>query len=175
MAILGVFTGKHFKTPDTYRRIISKNFTTTVWYDICPNGCYLYPVGDNTEVTCPNVSCGANRYKNANGASIQNTDLTMPLPALVAQQQMAYTSISQALTQLYVDDDRIDMFSYRDHFFDDVSLNQTYRDVFSGDSYTKLLEKDNMRDNTICLVIFVDGYQPKNVRKAHQVMINCLS
>ncbi|OBZ81041.1 hypothetical protein A0J61_10910, partial [Choanephora cucurbitarum] len=31
-----------------------------------------------------------------------------------------------------------------------------------------------MRDNTICLVIFVDGYQPKNVRKAHQVMINCL-
>ncbi|OBZ80112.1 hypothetical protein A0J61_11838, partial [Choanephora cucurbitarum] len=31
-----------------------------------------------------------------------------------------------------------------------------------------------MRDNTICLVIFVDDYQPKNVRKAHQVMINCL-
>ncbi|KAI8326684.1 hypothetical protein EDC96DRAFT_453896, partial [Choanephora cucurbitarum] len=143
-------------------------------YDICPNGCYLYPVDDINEVVCPNVNCGVARYKNASALSIENRDPTMPLPALVPQQQMAYTSISQALTQLYVDDDRMEILSYRDHFFDNAMLNQHYRDVFSGDSYAKLLEKENMRDNTICLVIFVDGYQPKNVRKAHQVMINCL-
>ncbi|OBZ80113.1 hypothetical protein A0J61_11839, partial [Choanephora cucurbitarum] len=103
-----VLTGKHFKTLDTYRRIIGKNSTTTVWYDICPYGCYLYPVGDSTELTCPNENCAA--------VNVENRDPTMPLPALVAQQQMAYTSISQALTQLYVDDDRSEMLSYRDLF-----------------------------------------------------------
>ena len=174
LTVLGVLTGKHFKTPNTYRRIIGKNSTTTVWYDICPNGCYLYPVGDNTELTCPNEDCGVARYKNTAAVNVENRDPTMPLPALVAQQQMAYTSISQALTQLYVDDDRFEMLSHRDHFFDNTSLNHLYGDVFSGEFYTKILQKEKMRDNIICLVIFVDGYQPKNVRKAHQVMINCL-
>lgn len=141
LIVLGVLTGKHFKTPDTYRRIISKNSSTTVRYDICPNGCYLYPVGDTSEVTCPNENCGVARYKNAAAVNIENRDPTMPLPALAAQQQMAYTSISQALTQLYVDDDPSEMLSYRDHFSDNTSLSHLYRDVFSGESYTKLLQK----------------------------------
>ncbi|OBZ80602.1 hypothetical protein A0J61_11349, partial [Choanephora cucurbitarum] len=93
-----VLTGKHFKTPDTYRR------------------CCLYPVGDASKVTCPNENCGVARYKNTAAVNVENRDPTMPPPALVAQQQMAYTSISQALTQLYVDDDRSEMLSYRDHF-----------------------------------------------------------
>ena len=141
LTVLGVLTGKHFKTPDTYRRIISKNSTTTVQYDICPDGCYLYPNGDTSEVTCPNENCDVTRYKNAAAVNIENRDPTMPLPALVAQQQMAYTSISQALTQLYVEDDWSEMLSYRVYFFDNTSLNHLYRDVFSGESYTKIFKK----------------------------------
>ncbi|OBZ80674.1 hypothetical protein A0J61_11277, partial [Choanephora cucurbitarum] len=117
LVILGTLTGKHFKTPDTYGRIIIKNSSTTVRYDICPNGCYLYPVGDSSEVTCPNGNCDVARYRDATAINIENRDPTMPPPALVAKKQMAYTSISQALTQLYVDDERSEMLSYRDHFF----------------------------------------------------------
>ncbi|OBZ81042.1 hypothetical protein A0J61_10909, partial [Choanephora cucurbitarum] len=117
LVILNTLTRKHFRTPNTYRRIISKNSSTTVRYDIYPNGCYLYPVNDSSAVIFPNENCGVARYRNATAINIENRDPTMPPPALVAKKQMAYTSISQALTQLYFDDERSEMLSYRDRFF----------------------------------------------------------
>ena len=141
----------------------------------------MYPLDKPDERVCPNPDCRLPRY--CNEALIEaarediDRDSDMPLPPLLAARQISYTSIGKALTEIWVDDSRRAMLSYCNEFFtqyrDEVNY---YRDFFSGTTYKDLRVKleGELDDNTICLVIFVDGYQLKNMQKAHQVMINCL-
>ena len=88
---------------------------------------------------------------------------------------MAYTSVGKALAELCVNGENNEMLSYREHFFaENGAVVDHYRDIFSGQCYKDLLRRQVVDANTICSVIFVDGYQLKNMQKAHQVMINCL-
>ena len=168
----------YFKSPDTYRRIMSTESVTTVDHDICANGCYMYPADSPQIMFCPVAGCGLPRYKNAAAVQLATSnaerDPEMPLPTLIAERTMAYTSIGKALTQRFTNNDRAEMLQYRKHFFDNSTLNRQYRDIFSGASFKRLLEEGVVDDETICLLIFVDGYQPKHVQKAQQVMITCL-
>ena len=99
----------------------------------------------------------------------------MPLPVLVPQRQISYISIKQALTELYANDDNLDMLQYGHNFMTkDLQINSDYKDIFSGKNFRHLLKEKVVHPNTICLVLFVAGYQHKNMQKAHQMLINCL-
>ena len=138
----------------------------------------MFPLDSPDISTCQYEPCQRPRYSNiAQVEEARNNterDPNMPLPSLKSESTMAYTSIANALTEFYADPIRSDMLDYRNHFFDHSASNNQYRDVFSGAAYQRLLNEGVLEDNTICLLIFVDGYQPKHVQKAHQVMINCL-
>ena len=99
----------------------------------------------------------------------------MPLPNLVPCRQISYTSIKQALTELYANDDNLDMLQYGyDSMKEDLDSNSSYKDICSGRNFRHLLNEKIVHPNTICLVLFVDGYQHKNMQKTHQVLTNCL-
>lgn len=157
---------------------MKRDSTATVQHDVCPKGCYMFPVGRPDIMTCPNPNCGAQRYKNADEVIALTSSLqfnhTDPLPALVPVLTLAYTSIAQKLTQFFADETRDEMLSYRKTFFDDNALNNHYRDYFSGEAYQSLLQRNIVDENTICLVLFVDGFQLKNSSKQNQTMVNCL-
>ena len=99
----------------------------------------------------------------------------MPLPDLIPTHQLAYTSSGSALASLYANDDNDEILDYgRIMILEHEPAVQHYRNVFSGEKFKKLFETTEIDENTICVVLFVDGYQLKNMQKAHQVMINCL-
>ncbi|OBZ80165.1 hypothetical protein A0J61_11786, partial [Choanephora cucurbitarum] len=170
---------RHIPSPDVFRRTIKRDTKSIVKHDICVNGCFMYPVDEFNCKTCPNEECGQVRYCNEAEvqAAIEDVDKEddMPLPELVPTRQMAYISLGSALTEIYVDEDRSEI------MIEGPSLTEVqervvshYRDVFSGSVYKQLLLSGNIKANTICVIVFVDGYQLKNMQKAHQVMINCL-
>ena len=98
----------------------------------------------------------------------------MLLPVLVPRRQVSYTSIKQALTELYVNDDNLEMLEYGHNFMtENLETNDDYKDIFSGKHFRHLLKERVVHPNNICLVLFVDGYQHKKMQKAHQVLINC--
>ena len=139
----------------------------------------MYPVDEPNYKTCPNEECGETRYCNEAEvqAAIEDVDREddMPLPELIPTRQMAYISLGSALTEIYVDEDRSEMLIEGPSLTEaQQSLVTHYRDVFSGSVYKQLLISGKIRTNTICVIVFVDGYQLKNMQKAHQVMINCL-
>ena len=128
---------------------------------------------------CCNEECQQERYTNHEQIEAErnnaNRDPDMPLPVLVPRRQISYTSIKQALTELYANDDNLGMLQYgHDFMAEELETNDSYKDIFSGKNFRHLLEEKVVHPNTICLVLFVDGYQHKNMQKAHQVLINCL-
>ena len=125
------------------------------------------------------TECYQQRYKNFEQVEAEkdniHRDLDMPLPVLVPYSQISYTSIKQALTELYANDDNLSMLEYGSDFMkEDLDNNSCSKDIFSGKNFRHLLNEWIIHPNTICLVLFVDGYQHKNMQKAHQVLINCL-
>ena len=67
-------------------------------------------------------------------------DESLPLPELRPTRQMAYTSVGRALTELYVDEQREAMLGYSAEFFaQHQQLVQEYKDVFSKESFQKLV------------------------------------
>ena len=159
--------------------MVQQNTKTTVKFDICPNGCHMYPLNDPESKKCPLTTCQAPRYCNESQVEAARDDIerdeAMPLPELIPTRQLAYTSIGKALTELYVNESNADMLAYGSEVIEqhreDIDM---YRDIFSGACYQHLLANNDLDVNTICLVVFVDGYQLKNMQKAHQVLINCL-
>ncbi|OBZ80431.1 hypothetical protein A0J61_11520 [Choanephora cucurbitarum] len=88
---------------------------------------------------------------------------------------MAYTSLGSALIEIYVDEDRSEMLIEGPSLTEaQHSLVSHYGDVFLGSVYKQLFLSTKIKANTICVIVFVDGYQLKNMQKAHQVMINRL-
>ena len=159
--------------------MVQKNTKTTVKHDICPNGCHMYPINDLETKKCSIDTCQAARYCNEAQVEAVREDLdrdeAMPLPELLPTRQLAYTSIGKALTELYVNDNNAEMLAYRSQVFEQHRADiDMYRDIFSGACYQHLLANGDLDTDTICLVVFVDGYQLKNMQKAHQVLINCL-
>ena len=160
----GPFADTHFQSPDTYRHMVQKNTKTTVKFDICPKGCHIYPLNDVDTKKCPINTCQADRYCNEAQVEAARDDVdrneAMPLPELLPTRQLAYTSIGKALTELYVNENNEDMLGYCNVFFEqhrsDIDM---CRDIFSDACYKHLLANGDVDVNTICLVVFVDGYQ----------------
>ncbi|OBZ80211.1 hypothetical protein A0J61_11740 [Choanephora cucurbitarum] len=143
--------------------MVQGSTSTTVKHAICPNGCYLFGSDDSTTMACPVPACKARRYYNQAEIDAAREDIerdpAMPIPDLAPTRQISYTSVSKALTGLYVNENNAEMLAYRDEFFDrNQDEINIYRDIFSGDSYKKLLQDGIVDANTICLVLFVDGY-----------------
>ncbi|OBZ81272.1 hypothetical protein A0J61_10679 [Choanephora cucurbitarum] len=160
------FANETFQSPDTYRRMVQGSTSTTAKHDICPNGCYLFGSDGSPTMACPVLAVAREDIER---------DPTMPIPDLAPTRQISYTSVDKALTELYVNENNAEMLAYRDEFFDrNQDKINIYRGIFSGDSYKKLLHDGIVDANTICLVLFVDRYQLKNMQEAHQVLINCL-
>ena len=64
------------------------------------------------------------------------------------------------------------MLQYGHNFMsEDLQINSDYKDIFSGKNFRHLLKEKVVHPNTICLVLFVDGYQHKTCKK----LIKCLS
>ncbi|KAG1435811.1 hypothetical protein G6F56_013825 [Rhizopus delemar] len=60
---LGDFIPSH----DTVkRRLKAVNRETEIIrdFDVCSNGCYLYPKNDENQTRCPNIQCNRPRYTN---------------------------------------------------------------------------------------------------------------
>ena len=135
----------------------------------------MYSAND-TETTVYQVeSCDMSRYCNEAEVEAAREDGITPLPEFKPTRQMAYTSVGKALTELCVNGENNEMLSYREQFFaENSAIVDHYRDIFSGQCYKDLLHRQVVDANKICLVKFVDGYQLKNMQKAHQVIINCL-
>ena len=114
--VLGPFANQFLQSPDTYRRLITKDVTLTVKHDVCSNGCYLFPTIQPEVNKCINQECQQQRYKNSEQVEAErnnaNRDSDMPLPVLVPHHQISYTSIKQALTELYANDDNLNMLQY---------------------------------------------------------------
>ena len=175
--LIGDFANERLQSPDTYRRMISKGSKITKKYDICQNGCSLFGV-EQAEVKECDV-CKQPRYKNQDqvNADINNTDRNplMPFVEPVPNRQISYTSVFSALTELYADDEKLDVLTYGQEFLvNEPTTNYDYKDIFSGSNYKSLVQRTTINANTICLVLFVDGYQNKNSQRSNQVMINCL-
>ena len=139
----------------------------------------MFPLNQPEVNICSNQDCQQKRYTNFEQVEAErnaaNRDPGMPLPVLVPRRQVSYTSIKQALTELYVNDDNLEMLGYgHDFMTEELETNDSYKDIFSGKNFRHLLKEKVVHPNTICLVLFVDGYQHKNMQKAHQVLINCL-
>ena len=140
---------------------------------------FLFPTNQPEVNICSNPECHQQRYKNFEQVEAEKNstdrDSNMPLPVLVPHRQISYTSIKQALTELYANDDNLDMLQYGyDSMKEDLDNNSSYKDIFSGKNFRHLLNRKIIHPNTICLILFVDVYQHKNMQKAHQVLINCL-
>ena len=157
--------------------MISKESKITKKYDICQNGCSLFGVGQAEVKECD--VCKQPRYNNQDqvDADISNTDRNplMPFVEPVPIRHISYTSVFSALTELFADDEKLDILRYgQDFLTNEPTNNYDYKDIFSGSNYKSLVERTTTNANTICLVLFVDGYQNKNPQRSNQVVINCL-
>lgn len=157
--------------------MISKESKTTKKYDICQDGCYLFPVGHPEKKQCE--ECRKPRYSNEaqveEDSNAPDRNPNIPLIELAPHRQLAYTSVFESLVELYADDDKLDVLRYGENFVNENSSDESdYKDIFSGSNYRQLIDRNIIRASTICLVLFVDGYQSKSSQKSNQVMINCL-
>lgn len=157
--------------------MISKNTKITKKYDICEDGCSLFETDKPDVMECS--ECKKPRYKNQsqvdNDRNDANRNPMMPPVEPVPVRQIAYTSVLSALTELYADDDKLEILRYGENFLNnEPPTNYDYKDIFSGSNYKDLVERTTINANTICLVLFVDGYRNKHSQKSGQVLINCL-
>ena len=64
--------------------------------------------------------CNQPRYKNEAQFELErndeNRDPNTPLPELIPHKQIAYTSLAKALTELWADDDKLDILNYGHDF-----------------------------------------------------------
>ncbi|OBZ80251.1 hypothetical protein A0J61_11700, partial [Choanephora cucurbitarum] len=113
-----------------------KESNITIKHDICPHGCYLYLVRHTDLTQCQADDCNLPRYRNSLQYDLErndvNRDPTMSLPELMPNRQITYTSIGKALTELWADDEKLDILNYGHDFLSDNYENSTgYKDVFS--------------------------------------------
>ena len=118
--IIGDFADQRLQSPDTYRRMISKDNRITKKYDICQDGCCMFAVGDSNEKECS--ECKKPRYENQSQIDADRNDANrnplMPFINPVPFRQISYTSVLSALTELYADDDMLDILKYGENFLD---------------------------------------------------------
>lgn len=139
----------------------------------------MYPVNRPDIKVCPNENCRLPRYSNEAEIEAEAADADrserMLLSELRPTRQLVYTSLGKALANLWEDDSKEEILRYGSQM---TQLQRNgiahYHDVYSGEKFHQLLERGVVDENTICVVLFVDGYQLKNMQKAHQVMINCI-
>ena len=157
--------------------MVNRECRTTKQYDICQDGCYLFPAGHPEKKECE--ECKKPRYKNEAQVADEINSLgdhnNMSTMALSPYKQLTYTSVFESLVDLYADDDKLDILRYGENFLNNnSSADGDYKNIFSSSNYRQLIDRRIVSASTICLVLFVDGYQSKNSQKSHQVMSNCL-
>ncbi|KAG0734390.1 hypothetical protein G6F57_016138 [Rhizopus arrhizus] len=106
-------------------------------FDVCPNGCFLYPKDDANILFCTYESCQLRRYRKHDQALAlrqAGVDLNDSFPSFVAVQQMAVVSVCAALAQMMFDEDKRELFKYRAEQ-DCTHEDGVYRDIFGGKVY----------------------------------------
>ena len=94
--------------------MISKWSKITKKFDICQDGCSLFGVDRSDRRECD--VCKKPRFKNQAqiDANVNDTDRNplMPIIEPVPIRQISYTSVFSALTELYADDEKLDVLRY---------------------------------------------------------------
>lgn len=149
--------GNKIRSPDQVKRLMKKAQDITKQYSVCKNGCYLF--GDDEEsAVCPNQQCNEDRFKAG---------------SRVPQQEMTCVSIGAALANMLYDEETRDLFTYKSDC-DSSNEDESFNDIFSGQSYKELYTSGVIKSSDICLVIYVDGYAHKNKKNHSFTMIHSI-
>lgn len=157
---LGSFIPSH----DTVkRRLKAVNRETEIIrdFDVCSNGCYLYPKNDENQTRCPNIQCNRPRYSN---------ELSRK-----PNQVMSLVSVTSFLADRLLDDDQRATFDYRHTYDTTYHLDGVYKDIFSGEVYRDLYKRQChlfTGPQDIALIIVVDGFQPHSQSTSTLTTIN---
>ena len=175
--------GGMMPSPDTVSRWICSShdgFQVVSHFDVCPNGCFLYPKDDANILFCTNENCQLPRYrKHEQALALRQAGVDLndeSFPSFVAVQQMAVVSVGAALAQMMLDEDKRELFKYRAEQ-DCTHEDGVYRDIFDGKVYQDFLFNQQQLfqdDSDIGIVLFVDGFQPKVQTGSTLTIIHCL-
>lgn len=175
--------GGMMPSPDTVSRWICSShdgFQVVFHFDVCPNGCFLYPKDDANILFCTNENCQLPRYrKHEQALALRQAGVDLndeSFPSFVAVQQMAVVSVGAALAQMMLDEDKRELFKYRAEQ-DCTHEDGVYRDIFDGKVYQDFLFNQQQLfqdDSDIGIVLFVDGFQPKVQTGSTLTIIHCL-
>lgn len=175
--------GGLLKAPDTVERRIracDDGFKVVYFQDVCPNGCYLFPADDKNVLTCPISTCQRSRYKRQDeaaeaierGVNLNDDSDWSFAPA----QSLSVVSVGAALAQLMINEDKLQLFKYRRTMepFDEVE--RIYRDIWDGELVRNMMTEGQCFENKndIGLLLFVDGFQPKNINNHTMTIVHCL-
>lgn len=175
--------GGMMPSPDTVSRWICSShdgFQVVSHFDVCPNGCFLYPKDDANILFCTYENCQLPRYRKHDQAlALRQAGVDLnddSFPSFVAVQQMAVVSVGAALAQMMLDEDKRELFKYRAEQ-DCTHEDGVYRDIFDGKIYQDFLSSQQQLfqdDSDIGIVLFVDGFQPKIQTGSTLTIIHCL-
>lgn len=169
--------------PDTVNRWIRNSddgFKVVRNLDVCENGCSLFPEDDLNVLTCPVPGCNRPRYVNqaqAVAARQDGIDLNDDSSISFAPvQRLAVASVGASLAQMLVNDDKRSLFDYRQSIEPVSEGTPIYRDIFDGQVFQHLVNTEGLfqNPNDIGLLIFVDGFLPKNVNGCTMTIVHCL-
>lgn len=155
-----------FPSPDTVERLLLKTNEILGLYkkfDMCSEGCFLYPEGSTDLTHCPNVECQKPRFVDQ-----ANSSVTKPVA------YMSVASVGAALAQMLMDDEIRPLFGYRADFdSQDYPVDQ-YLDIFSGRVYKNYLSNGLFQNlDDIGLMIVVDGFSPKHHASTSMTSVVC--
>lgn len=169
--------------PDTVDRRIRNSddgFKVVRNLHVCENGCSLFPEDDLNVLTCPVPGCNRPRYINQAQAVAArqdgidlNDESSMPFAPV---QRLAVVSVGASLAQMLVNEEKRSLFDYRQSIEPAIEENRIYRDIFDGEVFQHLVNTDGLFENPsdIGLLIFVDGFLPKNVNGCTMTIVHCL-
>lgn len=171
------------QSPDTIERRIracDDGFKIVYFQDVCPNGCYLFPTDDKNVLSCPVNTCGRSRYRRQEeaaeaiegGADLNDDSEWFFAPV----QKLAVVSVGAALAQLMINDDKISLFDYRKSLPPFDEAERVYRDIWDGQLIRNMISEGQCfsNENDIGLLLFVDGFEPKNINNHTMTIVHCL-
>lgn len=111
-----------------------------VKYEICKNGCMLFPKDDSSVIVCKNEKCKEPRFTN---------DMNI-------RREMAMVPVGQQMSMMLSNPKTRELMKYRSQY---QSKPSTYEDYFDGQCYKDLQAAGHLLDeNEIALAMFVDGF-----------------
>ena len=122
-------------------------------YDICRNGCRLYPKLDKDTLECEH--CGEERYTGE---------------ALKPAKQMKIMSVGDQVASFLANDDMRDLMKYRHNYQHEVGV---YKDYFDGQEYRSLLTTTDLfsSEDDVALALYFDGFQPGHAKTGDKLSI----